>query len=147
MAQMINIIKTNFEKIVETAFNTNDVKKINALVGVYNTYQENERDFVDYIYDYNNADDLCSCIKGGMGILHITRMFNESKKFAQLTSYFLLTQNGDTILLSQGVLASQLKSHSEEIAENMLCYPHSYNKEMYWEIVTGILEEKMQNNC
>jgi tRNA A22 N-methylase len=143
MAQMIDIIKKNFEKIVETAFNTNDVKKINTLVGVYNTYQENERDFVDYIYDNNNADDLCSCIKGGMGILQITRMFNESKKFAQPTSYFLLTQNGDTILLCQGVLASQLKSYSEEIVENMLCYPHSYNKEMYWEIVTKILEEKI----
>lgn len=55
-----------FRKIVTIAFLSNDVQMINRLLGVYNTYQEDERNGVDYIFDLQNKEDLVTCIQGGL---------------------------------------------------------------------------------
>ena len=53
-----------------------DTDIFNLVLDVYNKYQENERDGVDYIFDINKKEDLIACIKGGLTARMIQELVN-----------------------------------------------------------------------
>ena len=63
---LVQKMAIEFRSVVAIAFNENDAQMIQRLIDVYNTYQEEERDGVDYIFDFQNKEDLTTCIQGGL---------------------------------------------------------------------------------
>ena len=72
---LINEIKKNIVNDIE-----NNGVLFKAAIAAYNTYQEEERDGVEYLFDLNNKEDLKCCIDGGMSAKDIHHLYEEYKK-------------------------------------------------------------------
>ena len=136
---------TNWENIVELAFANKDEGRIYLLVDVYNQYQENERDYADYIFNINNVNDVCDVLKGGMHLSNLMSIYNERERTPNTFSpLFYVNMDSLPTLLCWYDLKKQLKGYGEEIIENMIMYPHSYDKTAYEIIITSLMEYKNQ---
>jgi hypothetical protein len=143
MGSMVNGLVTNWKRVVENAFSNKEEECIYLLVDVYNQYQENERDYVDYIFSVNNVNDVCDVLKGGMTLPNIMNVYNEHHRMPKIISpLFFVNIESIPILISWDNLKTQLKNYGEEIVENMIMYPHSYNKIAYEMIITHFIESQ-----
>ena len=90
----------------------------------YNCYQKEERDGVDYIFDLNNADDLKSCVEGGLTANEIAEMVKNINEKAY-TPYFFFGVNHESPkqLKEFKELTDQLIANVEEVTRKALAYP------------------------
>lgn len=123
-ANLIGAIKSK----VRICLDTNDSFHETALgivLRAYNTFQETERDGVDYIFDIDEKADLSCCIAGGMGAGEIANLYNESQG---KTKYFYFGQNypkaeliaSETKLVAN--LVAWLDDMIPDICENVMFY-------------------------
>ena len=140
---LVKEMAIEFRRLVAIAFNENDIHTINKLIDVYNTYQEEERDGVDYIFDLQNKEDLCTCIKGGLTAEEIAELVAKSldNDGENYTTKFLFGCNHvSPYLLTHSVLISSLALHAVEIVDCMLQDPFCYDKDIYYKILTYHVE-------
>jgi negative regulator of genetic competence, sporulation and motility len=140
MKKFVEEIVRKFEENLYYAFNTENETYIKDFIDIHNTYQENNHDCIDYIYDMNNKEDLASCVKGGMTIENIVNLYNTKK-----TQYFLLplTETYTTQSMSADMLLSTIFAYREEIVRDMLLFPHQYKNEMYQDIIAEYFRESI----
>ena len=140
MKKFVEEIVRKFEENLYYAFNTENETYIKDFLDIHNTYQENNHDCIDYIYDMNNKEDLASCVKGGMTIENIVNLYNTKK-----TQYFLLplTETYTTQSMSVDMLLSTIFAYREEIVRDMLLFPHQYKNEMYQDIIAEYFRESI----
>jgi hypothetical protein len=134
MKEFIKKISKNWQECVYFSFNTENKKVIKEMICAYNVYQENERDFSDYIYDMDNKDDFLSCVKGGFTIAEFAELYNSRK-----SNYFLIVDEKMVSIDAQELL-SLLLGETEELVKNMLTYPHSYNMYIYQNIIGDVID-------
>lgn len=137
-----------FRRIVTLAFHEHDVPMINRLLGVYNTYQNDERDGVDYIFDFQNKEDLVTCIQGGLTaeeLAELVAKFHEGRGDDETATFFgdatttkfLFGCNHETPhLLTYSALKNAILGNANEIVECMLKYPFCYDKIIYCKILS-----------
>ena len=140
---MINTFNTLVEKgarifstLVEKAFHENDENCFNMCIKAYNTYQENEKDGVDYLFDLRNANDIITCLNGGLTTKELFALANSYKNYNISSMFMFGCNHPKPFLLVKCLLEGHLKTYDEEIVENMLLYPHSYDREFYYKIFT-----------
>jgi hypothetical protein len=140
MKKFVEGIVKKFEENLYYAFNTENETYIKDFIEIHNTYQENNHDCIDYIYDMNNKEDLASCVKGGMTIENIVNLYNTKK-----TQYFLLpfTETYTTQSMGADMLLSTIFAYREEIVRDMLLFPHQYKNEMYQDIIAEYFRESI----
>ena len=120
---LVKEMATTFRSLVAIAFDENDIHTITKLIDVYNTYQEEERDGVDYIFDFQNKEDLCTCIKGGLTAEELAELVAKSldNDGENYTTKFLFGCNHESpYLLTRSVLISSLALYANEIVD--VCY-------------------------
>lgn len=94
----------------------------NLVLDVYNKYQENERDGVDYIFDINKKEDLIVCIKGGLTARMIQELVDNLDK--DYTQYFYFGCNYPTpIPIEFKDLKTNLYNYLDEIVDYIIAYP------------------------
>lgn len=110
---------------IERDTNASDNVLLDELLTAYNTYQEEERESVDYIFNINNPNDIIACIKGGLSRNELQGLLNEcSEKNCDM---FLFGVNHPTAELMTNI-RSQIKGHALEIATLIVYNPQSYQK-------------------
>ena len=140
---LVQKMAIEFRNLVAIAFDENDIPTITKLIDVYNTYQEEERDGVDYIFDFHNKEDLCTCIKGGLTAEELAELVakfldNDGENY---TTKFLFGCNRESpYLLTRSVLISSLALYANEIVDCMLQDPFCYDKDIYYKILTYHVE-------
>lgn len=140
---LVKEMATSFRSLVAIAFDENDIHTINKLIDVYNTYQEEERDGVDYIFDFHNKEDLCTCIKGGLTAEELAELVAKSldNDGENYTTNFLFGCNHESpYLLTHSVLITTLALNANEIVDCMLQDPFCYDKDIYYKILTYHVE-------
>ena len=140
---LVEEMATSFRSLVAIAFDENDIHTINKLIDVYNTYQEEERDGVDYIFDFHNKEDLCTCIKGGLTaeeLAELVIMFQNDNSEDYTTKFLFGCNHESPYLLTHSVLITTLALHANEIVDCMLQDPFCYDKDIYYKILTYHVE-------
>lgn len=140
---LVKEMATSFRSLVAIAFDENDIHTINKLIDVYNTYQEEERDGVDYIFDFHNKEDLCTCIKGGLTaeeLAELVIMFKNDNSEDYTTNFLFGCNHESPYLLTRSVLITTLALHANEIVDCMLQDPFCYDKDIYYKILTYHVE-------
>ena len=132
-----------FKNIAKTAFHNNDNKMLRLCIRAYNTYQENEKDGVDYLFDAKNKEDIITCLNGGLTLQELYNTFGSEQALKkEITSFFMFGCNHVRIkLFSPMALLGNICAYSEEIVENMLLFPHSYDKAIYENLFSNNLVE------
>jgi hypothetical protein len=99
-----------------------DTDIFNLVLDVYNEYQENERDGVDYIFDLNNKEDLNVCIKGGLTARMIQKLVDNLDD--GFTQYFYFGCNYPTpISIKFKDLKTNLYNYLDELVDYIIAYP------------------------
>ena len=149
---LVNRMTIQFRRIVTLAFHEHDVPMINRLLCVYNTHQEEERGGVDYIFDFQNQEDLCTCIKGGLTaeeLAELVAKFHEGRGDDETATFFgdatttkfLFGCNYETpFLFKYSALKNTLLGNADEIVNCMLQDPFCYDKDIYYKILTYHVE-------
>jgi len=120
-----------------------DNKQIRTLLlKAYNRYQEDERDYADYIYNINDKDDLKCCIDGGLTAYDIVTIVGENPN-----AMFLFGANHDVpLVLSEQEIDDAILAHLDDMLPCMLAY-HEVDgyRELYdYLIANYIIENMMQ---
>lgn len=134
-----HISENVFTKIVENAITNDDGISIQMAIDTYNAYQENERDSVDYIFDLDNAQDLRTCICGGLTAKEISKLYNESLCEGYTKFFMFGVNHTKPVIVTKYALKSVLLGMAEEIIANMILYPHSYDSIAYGMLVTDTI--------
>ena len=152
---LVRRMTIQFRRIVTLAFHEHDVSMINRLLCVYNTHQEEERGGVDYIFDFQNKEDLVTCIQGGLTaeeLAELVAKFHEGRGDDETATFFgdatttkfLFGCNHETpYLFKYSALKNALLGNADEIVECMLKYPFCYDNIIYCRILTDVVE----SNC
>ena len=86
-------------------------KDMGALLYIYNTREENERDAVDYVFDLNNNDDAIALLQSGLTLSQLAA-FSRGKHFVRYgTNYPIPT------IVDEEWLHKSLKGMASELAE------------------------------
>ena len=138
---LVQRMTIEFRRLVTFAFHENNIPMINRLVGVYNTYQEEEREGVGYICDLRNKEDLRTCMESGLTAEEIAELvaksFDESDK--NYTTKFLCCYESNHLLM-HSALKDTIISNATEIVEHMLKHPFCYDQDIYSKILTDHVE-------
>jgi len=128
-----NIMELVKENLIEHINHTihkctpNDCMPIMDILKVYNDYQENEKDGIDYIFNMNNNEDLICIIKGGCTAYEIGMAFISNTNKRNNTSFFFYGINHPKIeMLNLLEIYNILILYREEIAMYILKYPNRY---------------------
>ena len=138
---LVQRMTIEFRRLVTFAFHENDIQMINRLVGVYNTYQEEEREGVGYICDLRNKEDLRTCMESGLTAEEIAELVAKSfdKSDKNYTTKFLCGYESNHLLM-HSALKDTIISNATEIVEHMLKHPFCYDQEIYSKILTDHVE-------
>ena len=114
---------------------------INRLVGVYNTYQEKEREGIGYICDLQNKEDLVACMEGGLTAEELVELVAKfsNKSGENYTTKFLCGYESNHLLM-YSALKDTIISNATEIVEHMLKHPFCYDQDIYSKILTDHVE-------
>lgn len=134
-----HISENVFAKLVENAISNDDGINIQLAIDAYNSYQENERDGVDYIFDLDDTQDLRNCICGGLTAKEISGLYNESLCDGYTKFFMFGVNHSKPVIVTKYALKSVLLGMAEEIIANMILYPHAYDSIAYGMLVTDAL--------
>lgn len=116
---------------------------LNVVLRAYNTFQESERDGVDYIFNIDRKEDLSCCIEGGMTADEIAHIVNESQ---EKTKYFYFGENHPVaeLIASETQLVANLVAWLDDIIpvvmENVMFY-ESY-RDFYAYFVSNLFDNR-----
>lgn len=118
---------------------------LQMVLDAYNSYQEEEREGVDYLFNINNKEDLITCIKGGMTSNEIAWLYTQSK-VVNTTPLFYFGVNYETPkpVANWESLIKNLIGWLDDILTNVIAYPYaldSYRK-LYTHYVTDYMIEE-----
>ena len=138
---LVQRMTIEFRRLVTFAFHENNIPMINRLVGVYNTYQEEEREGVGYICDLQNKEDFRTCMEGGLTAEEIAELVakffdNDCENY---TTKFLCGYESNHLLM-HSALKDTIISNATEIVEHMLKHPFCYDQYIYSKILTDHVE-------
>lgn len=87
-------------------------KDLGALLHIYNTREENERDAVDYVFDLNNNDDAIVLLQSGLTLSQLAALLSRGKHLVRYgTNYPIPT------IVDEEWLHKSLKGMASELAE------------------------------
>lgn len=122
---IINEVKNN----IIYDFNRSD-KTLTDILKMYNDYQENVRNGVDYIFNLNDKDDLACCVNGGLTASNIAELVLYTANPYNNTPYFFFGVNHPNAIKGQFKTIDDLKKHLiswlDEILPSVLAYPFSF---------------------
>lgn len=98
--------------------------KIVKLLDLYNTYQEDERNGVDYLFCLSKKDDVICCLKGGLALTQLSDLVIENEDPQKTTLFYFGENHTENIhLLTIQEFKEQLYCHVDEMAEMIVLYP------------------------
>jgi hypothetical protein len=131
-----------FKKSAYNAFNSGKKDEMDAFLNAYNVQEEQDHDGADYLFNFENQKDLECVVRGGMTAYEIATLVNKYNSISSSTTYFLFGANYDKpYLLTRNELLERIAQSASDIVDNMLKYPHSYNRDFYQLIVTNNIVE------
>ena len=104
------------------------------LMELYNQYQEDEQDGVDYIFDINNAEDLKCCIDGGLTSSEIASLCNRGVRFFNFGVNY-----SDATPVTNGMIMQRVIDNLNEIAFNVVKFAASGNSIYAWAYETYVV--------
>ena len=116
---------------------------LNIVLRAYNTFQETERDGIDYIFNIDNKEDLSCCVEGGMTADEIAHIYNESQ---EKTKYFYFGHNHPKaeLIANETQLVANLVAWLDDIipniCENIMFYD-SY-RDFYAYFVSNLFDKR-----
>lgn len=121
----------------------NDVVIWQMMLDVYNRYQEDERDGVDYIFDLNKQEDLVTLVKGGMTYSDIC--YVKSNSIPQGNSVFIHfgCNYPKPFNLTTDVITNNIIDSLNELIDEIVAYPwvEEYRKVYTFFITNKIIED------
>lgn len=121
-----------------------DGKLLKLVLDAYNTYQKEERDGVDYIFDINNPDDLQCCIAGGMTAKEVAWLYEQSQVNTTPFFYFGVNYQQPKPIVNYKALVTNLINWLDEILPCVLAY--SYLVKSYEKLYKVCVTDYMINN-
>ena len=110
---------------------------LKLMLNAYNTYQEDERDGVDYIFDLTNQDDLKCVVNGGMTAKEIGELYMGSQ--VNHSQYFLCGCNYSKVvpIANWEMLRGIVMGFLDEVIEKVVTFPYVKGyREVYERYVT-----------
>lgn len=149
MAQMENafndLVKLIAERIKNDVLNNGieGDKVLDKVYKAYNTYQVDERDCVDYIYNIEDTSDVIECFRGGLTTKDVASIYNESQ--TNTTKYFFFGCNHPKPeLLTWEQFRELLLAELEQVLYAVIAFPWiDEYKPLYCEYIRDYLI----NNC
>lgn len=134
------ITKTEIISRIKFMINHPEDYNLDMFLKVYNRWQEDEHNGVDYIFNINNPDDLIDCIKGGLTADEIAEFVNSIKGWANSTPNFLFGCNHKLQSLFNGDIYNLIYNNLDDIVDCIIAYPwvEEY-RAIYVEVVTNRL--------
>lgn len=132
--KLAKFIENEFQNFIEN-------NKIGRLLDLYNTYQEYERNGVDYLFCLNKTDDVICCLKGGLTLTQLSDLVIENEEPQKTTLFYFGENHTKNIhLLTIQEFKEQLYHHVAEMAEMIVLYPwvDAY-KYFYETFITNII--------
>lgn len=117
-------------------------KAFNIALKAYNTYQDIERNGLDYIFDATNIEDTLDVVKGGTSFKDFYDVFNASDK---KTNYYMVGEKyPDFVFLSQEEVIKGIIFHLEDVIKHTMVQPYvdGYNQ-LFHNYVSYKLYEKL----
>ena len=114
------------------------------VLNAYNTYQEEERDGVDYIFNINNPEDLKCCIEGGMTAKQVAWLYDQSQVNTTPFFYFGVNYEKPKPIANWEALIINLIKWLDNILPCVLAYPYSLKS--YEELYKACITNYMINN-
>ena len=116
-------------------------KTFKMVLAAYNSYQESERDGVDYIFDIENTEDVICFLKGGMTSKEVCSLFLGSNCIH--TKYFLFGCNYEEAKAFNDYeeVAKNLIAWLDDVLAEVIAYPYSYDsyRELYTWYMTDVV--------
>lgn len=111
------------------------------VLNAYNTYQEEERDGVDYIFNINNPEDLKCCIEGGMTAKQVAWLYDQSQVNTTPFFYFGVNYEKPKPIANWEALIINLINWLDNILPCVLAYPYSLKsyEELYKACITNYM--------
>lgn len=110
---------------------------LKLMLNAYNTYQEDERDGVDYVFDLTNQDDLKCVVDGGMTAKEIGELYMGSQ--VNHSQYFLCGCNYSKVvpIANWEMLRGIIMGFLDEVIEKVVTFPYVKGyREVYERYVT-----------
>lgn len=118
LASNVTTLLSNF---IETSFDENRTDYILKIINVYNRYQEDEKEGVDYLFNIDNKEDVIVCLKGGMTLDELVKLHKQKDNSSK---WFLFGQNHpNPLIVGNYALERYLLSCANEIAKCIIAYP------------------------
>lgn len=115
--KLYNFIENEFKNFLAS-------DKIGLLLDLYNTYQEDERNGVDYLFCLSKTDDIICCLKGGLAITQLSDLVIENEDPQKTTLFYFGENHTQNIhLLTIKEFEAQLYNHVDEMAEAIVTCP------------------------
>ena len=116
---------------------------LELVLNAYNTYQEEERDGVDYIFNINNIEDVKCCLNGGITIDELATIYNGSKVDTSPYFFFGVNHKIPNVIWNESVLIEILVSRLYEIIPCVIAYVvyHDAYKKLYEYCITNYMTE------
>ena len=140
LKSLVSEIKSNIaHDLKQYPFSNGELLKL--VLDAYNTYQEEERDGVDYIFDINKPEDLKCCIEGGMTAKEVAWLYEQSQVNTTPFFYFSVNYQHPKPIMNYNALMSNLVAWLDNVLPCVLAYPYllkSYEK-LYKVCVTNYM--------
>ena len=129
---LINEIVTKIESEIKS-----DNELLKAVLEAYNTYQEDERDGADSIFNINDKNDLMPCIEGGLTAQNISDMYAKCHGEQNFTPYFYFGYNykEPKQIKDKDELVQQMVTHLSLIIPCVIAFPKLYG-DLYSRYIT-----------
>ena len=139
MEKEINALVENIKKSIISdlkayPFKNQDV--LEMVLAAYNTYQEEERDGVDYIFDIDNTEDLKCCVDGGQTAQEVCELWHNSQMNTTKYFYFGCNHQKPEPIRNYAELVGNLIHWLDEVLPCVIAYPFVY-RVLYEHYVTN----------
>lgn len=133
-------LANNIQNSLEKLYTEEGDNMLFAVLQAYNTYQEEERDGVDYIFNINDAEDLKCCIDGGMTAKEIHALYESYNRNGVPYFYFGVNHTKPKVISSISALCRNLITFLPDVLPYVLAYP---NVDGYRELYALCMSEHM----
>lgn len=141
--KLVAEIKSNIAHDLRSCLDNNG-ELLQLVLNAYNTYQEEERDGVDYIFNINNIEDLKCCVKGGMTAKQVGWMYNESQVNTTPLFYFGVNYEEPKPIATWDEVVTNMINWLEDVLPCVIAYPYALKS--YEELYKVCVTDYMINN-
>ena len=139
--EFVGKIENDVKRELATTSGDNGKEFLGIMLRSFNTYCEQQRNGIDYLFDINNSEDLKCCCEGGLGAKDIARLYINFVRNHN-TPLFAYDENHrhPELVPSWYEAAHIFSAFAREIVIDMLAYPNLY-AELYAHCVTNYIQE------